>query len=203
MKFKQIEKLLKREQDIVIVSTPSCQFLGSSMALYPIYGLPVLTQHNIFGVLDVSDIKSESYSVREIDVENKNVNLPIDLSDSIADEILLDRGNIQFAVNGRAVEPLTSSKGLILIDTDYLRPFDDTPGYELYERTARDGSIYIAAKKGFSLLGIILPFTKPINKNFAASIREIYMQLNIAISYAERMSRNQQISIGAETDEDE
>jgi hypothetical protein len=96
-------------------------------------------------------------------------------------EKILDRGRLNFCIDGRILEPLKTLLGIAFIDVRYLKPFADLEsGYELYERTAKNGSTYIAAKSGFMLLGIFCPYDV-VCDNFINTLDTILNLTRIAL----------------------
>lgn len=154
MKLKQIESILKQEKTIIVAETPYCQWLGNGSAFYPVHGLPKLTKENIFTLFDIAEDKREKFYFEE-----RPLPTYLNFEDSDSTEVMLERGTIAFFAEGRALEPLKTSQGIAFINSRYLKPFsDEVNGYELYERTDKNGRIYIAVKAGFILLGVIAPY---------------------------------------------
>lgn len=155
MKIKQIESILKSKKTIIILNTPSCQWLGDGSAFYPVYNLPKLTQENIFTIFDVPEDKRDKFSFQELDAPTH-----INLDDDDENEQMLDRSKfVDICAGGRRLEALVTSDGISFIDTRYLKPFADIDdGCELYERIDKSGKPYIAAKTGFVIVGIIKPY---------------------------------------------
>jgi hypothetical protein len=89
--------------------------------------------------------------------------------------------------------------GIAFIDVRYLKPFADLEsGYELYERTAENGSLYIAAKNGFMLLGVFYPYDL-VCDNFINTLDTILTRSRIALLNKHQTDsdiENKQIEIG-------
>ena len=152
MKIKKIAAIVNKERRIVVSDGAYCQWLQFRGACYPLHGLPPMAKISFFKMFDIPADKWEKYYFNELE-------LPQDISfeDVLREEQVLDRGKIHIAIRGRVLEPLVTSQGLVFIDVRYLAPFSDDDNYELYERTAADGSPYIAVKSGMELMGVILP----------------------------------------------
>lgn len=151
MKIKQIEAILKKEKTIIVAETPYCQWFGNGSAFYPIYGLPKLTKENVFTLFDIVKDKRSEFRFEE-----RPLPAYLNFENGDSSEQMLERSQITFIAEGRALEPLKTSKGIAFINSIYLKPFSNEPnGYELYERTDGNGCIYIAVKAGFILLGVI------------------------------------------------
>ena len=155
MKIKQIESILKSKKTIIILNTPSCQWLGDGSAFYPVYNLPKLTQENVFTIFDVPEDKWDKFSFKELDAPTYT-----NFDDDDENEQMLDRSKfVDICAGGRRLEALVTSDGISFIDTRYLKPFADIDdGCELYERIDKNGEPYIVAKTGFVIVGIIKPY---------------------------------------------
>lgn len=92
---------------------------------------------------------------------------------------MLDRSKFIDVYTGRLLEPLATSDGISFIDKRYLKPFADIEnGFELYERLSEKGQLYIVAKSGFVIVGVIHPFDL-INDEFT-NILENMLELSRA-----------------------
>lgn len=162
MKIKQIESILKGKKTIIILNTPSCQWLGDGSAFYPVYNLPKLTQENIFTIFDIPEDKRDKFFFDEQDAPAH-----INFDDDDINEQMLDRSRfVDIFAGGRTLEALATSDGISFIEKRYLKPFADIEdGCELYERIDKNGEPYIAAKNGFIIIGIIKPYDL-INEKF-------------------------------------
>jgi len=198
MKLKQIEAILKAEKTIIVAETPECQWLGNGAVFYPVYNLPKLTCENIFTMFDIAEDKRDKFYFKETVIpEHYN------LADGDESEQILDRGKIAMYADGRTLEPLKTSQGLVFINSRYLKPFAGIDGgYELYERTDASGKSYIVAKSGFMLLGIILPYDL-VSKEFIATLEEFVSLSRVALfNKQQREAENavEQLTIGTEGD---
>lgn len=170
MKIKQVEQILKSEKTIIIYEGPNCQWLGTRSAIYPAYNLPLLDEKSLFAMFDIPQDDKSKYYFQEDGVLGR-----IHLNDVDPDEkIIKCRDMFWIYSNGRTLEPLKTSKGILFIDCQYLKPFTaDKSSIELYERTTSSGATYIAVKSGFMLAGIIYPYN-PINEGFVEQCEQLY-----------------------------
>lgn len=170
MKIKQIESILKSKKTIMVLNTPSCQWLGDGSAFYPVYNLPKLTQENIFTIFDIPEDKRDKFYFNEQDAPTH-----INFDDVDENEQMLDRSKfIDIFAYGSVLEALTTSDGISFIDTRYLKPFADIEdGCELYERIDKNGETYIAAKSGMIIIGIIKPYGRLINEGFIQALENM------------------------------
>ena len=152
MKIKQIEAILKASKTIIIMETPSCQWLSDGSAFYPIYNLPELTEENIFAMFDIPAEKQEKfYFFRQA--------IPPHLSfvDNHPTDQPLER-DIYSINDGRCqLEILITSTGILFLPERYLKPFSDED-FTLYERTNSQGFTYIVVKRGLEIIGVIMPY---------------------------------------------
>lgn len=154
MKLKAIEAILKREKTIIVSNSSKCQWLGNGYAYYPVHDLPELSRDNVFAIFDVPADKRDKYHYVERDLP-ANINF----EDSDGTESLVGRGDMCIVAEGRLLEPIITSQGLMFMDKRFLNPFSGGEnGIELYERTSDLGQIYFVAKTGFLLEGVIMPF---------------------------------------------
>lgn len=156
MKIKAVESILKTAKTLYLYSgNRHGQWLGDGCAVYPVNNLPVLNEKYLFSLFDIPEEKQSKYLFQEHGFPKR-----IDFRDYVENEIILQRVNITINTAGRELEPMFTSKGVVFINTKYLKPFADEPdGFELYERYfSDDGEPYIVAKSGMLVIGIIIPY---------------------------------------------
>lgn len=157
MKLKAIETILKSAKSLIIYRDDRHgQWLGDGCSMYPIHNLPTLTDKHIFAMFDIPEDKQSKYLFRE-----RGFPKGLDFRDYVDGdrERLIQRGKLTINALGRELEPLNTSVGTVFINTKYLKPFaDEDDGYELYERRGSNGEVYIVAKSGMLLIGVISPF---------------------------------------------
>lgn len=156
MKIKAVESILKSAKTLYLYSgNRHGQWLGDGCAVYPVNNLPVLNEKYLFSLFDIPEEKQSKYLFQEHGFPKR-----IDFRDYVENEIILQRVNITINTAGRELEPMFTSKGVVFINTKYLKPFADEPdGFELYERYfSDDKEPYIVAKSGMLVIGIIIPY---------------------------------------------
>ncbi len=166
MKIKQVESIVKVSKQIHILNAFDCQWLGDGTAFYPLYDMPELTESTIYTMLDIPEDNRSKYVCTE-----RNFPSEYSLNDFEIDETVIMRDMFDVVVRGAIVEPLKTPRGLIFIDTKYLKPFADD-SYELYERISENGDIYIVVKCGFTLRGIISP-CEILNDKFMTALETL------------------------------
>lgn len=154
MKLKAIEKICKREKEIVLINDPGGVWLGCGAALYRIYGIDALSVPELRTFWDIGNKAFKDYIVREYD------SFPdiFSFEDSTPAEKACDVKKAYIRLGGQTLIPVGVSGGTVFINDSLCDPFFDArEGYLLYERTASDGEIYFAAKNGMFLSAIIMP----------------------------------------------
>lgn len=184
MKIKQIEKILKAQKRIYICEARGAQWLSDGGAFYPVYNLPVLTEENIFPLFDIPEDKRDKFYL-------KTPSLPtfLNFEDSDENEQMIDRGDFSILVNGRILEPLKTSRGIVFIKSRYLMPIDADEGFALYERISEYGRPYIVAKRGFILQAVIYP-ENIIDDKFVESLETLLRLSRDALSNEQRAKEN-------------
>lgn len=175
MKIKKIEAIVNKERRIVVSGGAYCQWLQFREACYPLYGLPPLAKISFFKMFDIPADKWEKYYYNELPLPEN-----VSFDEVCKEEQVLDRGRLHIMLGGRTLEPLVTSQGLIFFDVRYLAPFADDDNYELYERTAADGSPYIAVKSGMELAGIILPHDV-VDEDFIKTLEDLLELSRVAL----------------------
>lgn len=175
MKIKKVAAVVSKERRIVVSDGAYCQWLQFRGAFYPLYGLPPLAKVSFFKMFDIPADKWEKYYYNEIPLPDG-----ISFEDVCKEEQVLDRGRLRIVLGGRMLEPLVTSQGLIFFDVRYLAPFADDDNYELYERTATDGSPYIAVKSGMELAGVILPYDV-VDEDFVKTLEDLLELSRVAL----------------------
>lgn len=175
MKIKKVAAVVSKERRIVVSDGAYCQWLQFRGAFYPLYGLPPMAKVSFFKMFDIPADKWEKYYYNEIPLPDG-----ISFEDVCKEEQVLDRERLRVVLNGRTLEPLVTSQGIIFFDVRYLAPFADDDNYELYERTATDGSPYIAVKSGMELAGVILPYDV-VDEDFVKTLEDLLELSRVAL----------------------
>lgn len=110
----------------------------------------------------------------------------INFEDMDPKENILDREKLTIGHAGKVLRPLQTRRGLVFIDTAQLQPLADlVDTLELYERETEAGGTYIAAKSGFMLVGVIMPYNI-IEKGFVEQVESLAKQCRVAFEAKER-----------------
>ncbi|MBR4295724.1 MAG: hypothetical protein IKT56_02660 [Clostridia bacterium] len=177
MKIKSIEQICKANKTIFLYSgRDGRQWISNGEAYYPLTKLPQLDEDIVFTIFDIPEEKREKY-IFNID------ELPGTLcfldDDTEGGERPLGKSLGHIIENGKTLAAFNSSHGAIYINTKYLKPFENSSGLMLTERTDILGHPYIAVKDGMFLEGIILP-EDIIDSGFLEKISELYEMTKIA-----------------------
>lgn len=179
MKFKKIETLLKHRKTIIICEGPDCQWIGEGTAFYPCYNFPRLDEKTLPVLLDIPESKISEYTIKV-----KGLPKSVSFMDTVENEHVLNRGEFEFVIDGMRLEPIKTSKGMVLICTKYLKPYsDEKEGLFLFERISTEGVPLIAVKKGFMLIGMIAPINI-IDEKFISIMESIVTSSKIALKNA-------------------
>lgn len=188
MKINSIQQICKgaKRIELYTVEDKNVQWISDGGAFYPLYNLPQLEQENVFTMFDIPEDKQN-----KIRFEHK-FTLPqaMNFEDHANGETLLELGGISIYTRGQILLPLKTSLGIVYINQKYLAPFKDSKnGVTLHERITPNGAVYIVAKEGFLLTGIILPLDV-ITKGFVDELESIY-KLSAVAAENKKLSREE------------
>lgn len=195
MGIKKIEAICKAARRIVVLWGGECQWIGDGSAFYPVYGLPILTEENIFTMFDIPEDKRSKFVFTETEMP-----ATYNFSDQCDSEVPLVREEISVIRYGMTLIPFKTSEGITYVDRRYLKPLEDGENeYVLCERTAKNGQVYIVAKQGFLLAGVIMP-AAAVDKAFVEQLKTLY-KLS-AVKLTSGAQEPVQMNIDLEEDED-
>lgn len=191
MKIKNIAAICKRKKSIVLFNRYSArgnlmQYISDGSACYPVVGLPELDGESLLTIFGVPEKDRDKYIVREADAPEG-----INLDDADAEERPIEKQGISIVYSGRVLNPLQTRRGLVFIESRYLSPVSDVMDVlELYERFTPSGTPYIAAKAGFLLQAVIMPFDA-INQQFVDQMQELTRQCAFALELKKRTAERE------------
>lgn len=143
------------------------QWLGDGEALYPLYGLPYVTEMELYRMLDVPDKKQDEIMFAQDDLPEW-----MDVRDVCAGEQRVVESGVVIRVNGAEMLPLRWEDKLIYISRRHLDPVSDAAELDLYVRMGRKGQQYVVVKDGLQLVGIIMP-PNCVTTQFADTMAEL------------------------------
>lgn len=169
MGIKKIEAICKASRRIVVLWGGECQWIGDGSAFYPVYGLPILTEEHIFTMFDIPEDKRSKYLFTETEMP-----AAYDFTDHCDSEVPLVREELSVIRYGATLIPLKTSEGITFVNKRYLKPLEDSENeYVLCERTAKNGQVYIVAKQGFLIAGVIMPVAT-VDNAFVEQLKTLY-----------------------------
>jgi hypothetical protein len=181
MKISSVARLCKRTKTIILLNNNpekpgAAQWVSNGFAMYPLYGLPVLSETHIFTIFEIQNKDKEKYKFRR-DMMPAHINLAhTDETDKP-----LQWPRITLGVKGSNWMPLEISSGLSFIDMDYLAPYGDPTGIELHERKDAAGKPWIAVKMGMYLVGMLIPEVM-LTESIAQPLRDLAKQCEERLS---------------------
>lgn len=186
MKIKRIASICSQSKKIVIYDKLMAdgdidmQWIGDGFAAYPAFDLPYIEPESISVIFDIPEKNRKKYTFR-----HEGLPEGINLEDAAPGESILDQSALEIVSSGHVLMPLYTSQGIVFIDTKYLAPLagsEDT--LELYERMTPGGHAYIAAKCGFMIMAVIMPY-EVIKKDFVETIESIGQHCRVALENKE------------------
>lgn len=183
MKINAIVQLCKAAKRILLFydADRDVQWIGDGNAYYPLYSVPLLEEDSVFVFFDIPNKKRE-----KVNLEYKE-GLPtgVDFADRTEDEHPVEMAAMSVCAHGRVLLPVRTSFGCIYINEKYLKPFSDCEkGVQLYERHTASGAVYIVAKEGLLLKGVILPYYN-ITESFVEELKELWEHSRIGLENSE------------------
>lgn len=170
MKIKDIAPILKKHNNnIYFYQQANTVYLANSYVAYAVYGLPKMTDEHVLTILDVPE------SDRDVVFASISPRVRNLFESEDYQETQLERSPLLVEYLGTMYEPIIGTKGLLLINVKYLKPFNAlTEGYTLYEEyNPQDNEIVIRVKAGMITVGIISPSNNTITDNFVDQISDI------------------------------
>lgn len=188
MKVKALAAICKRRKCFFLFDgkdNTSVQWLGDGNAFYPLFKMPPLNEQNIYTIFDIPEKQQSKMYFSENTLPEG-----LEFGDAVAYENILDPAKMEIGYAGRVLRPLLTSQGLVFIDVQYLAPLSDMADMiELYERVDSLGKPYIAAKNGFMLVAVIMPF-QVMEPEFVKDLRELSVHCEAVLS----MKRDKELS---------
>lgn len=159
MVIKHIAKLCKKTGTVRLWDDEDrdVQWISNGQAAWPLYGMPYLDADNVLTALDIPEKDWDKITVKEMEQPES-----LGFDDIPDGEKALRDPALTIIFGGRVAMPIETSEGLALIDPELLRPLKDVSQLTLHERRSTLGELYLAAKGGMLLQGILLPLNPKI-----------------------------------------
>lgn len=155
MLLQKAKKICKAGTTVIVNRLNGDQWLGTTGAIYPIFGEIALTESSVRTIFDVRS-DDESFAVRTIS-EEIFTDRGYSLEDVADEEHALTTTSWTLEYRGRSFIPLTAmsdTSTIAFIDADYLAPLKDCDALSLWLRFANNGT-YVVAKSGFLVVALI------------------------------------------------
>jgi hypothetical protein len=195
MKIKQIEKLCKAAGYVMLVDGITeiteveegepvelpRQWMGDGGAMYPLDGMPFLTEDGVCAIFDLDAKKRQNICITH------KPQLPggIDFEDLHKGDKPLEALKLQMSIGGDELRLFRDEDGaLLVIKAAYTKPFENWKEVECYKRIDASGKPYVAVMSGCILRGTIYPYK--IGEQLVETLGEVYNAAGVAAE-AEQM----------------
>lgn len=174
MEIKKIINFCKKSGYLHLFEGPREQWITDGAAFFPLFNMPLFDEESILKAYDIPEKKAAKMHIQH----DYNMPSSFNFENETAEEMPCEIGDELF---GKALA-ITTSHGMMFINSKYLTPFADAAEDMLYifERVRDDGQIYFAVKIGFSLVALVMPFDC-VNENFVNRLKKYYEQCKIAL----------------------
>ena len=125
------------------------QWLGDGCCAFPLHGLPVLSEPELYRMFDVSEKKQD-----KIYFNHSALPESLNVEDWCRSEVRAEDMDVTISSGGKVPMPLRFPGGLLFIQSKYLGPLEDQMDFlELYVRRSDSGGRYVVAKTGMGYAG--------------------------------------------------
>lgn len=155
MKINAIAKLAKETENISLLDAPGRQHIVIRTALFPLDGLPPLTEETVLAVLDVPVGNRVDYTVTRSDA-GKFADYITDNTDGDREAKLTD---VLISIGGETVRPVYTPYGMVCIREADRKPITDSEKTAEYFVRLHDNKPIVVVKNGFQLIAAFLPCT--------------------------------------------
>lgn len=167
-------------------------WIGDNCSLYPLWGLPVMDNEQLYTLLDIDDKKAEKLTAVPF--------YEVNFEDVDRDELLIER--YPLLLSGHMA--FHTSRGAAFVESRYMRPLYDLKGEVTYwQRVNKQGMLYIAVKVGLLLRAILLPNGYQCNPVMLDGLQRLTRDVECAIEYQKLREAvgGEQMELGDESDE--
>lgn len=188
MKLSKVAKLCKDRMSIMIVDKSTdegalTQWVGTPEAMYPLFNMPEIDEKTIFVIFDVDDKKKTDYSVHRI----FDVDCPLCLEEQDTTERPIEPSHYQIVAESHVYLIFETSKGIRFVNRAYLAPMmSKLDQLMFFERRTKTGQLYIVAKLGMLLAGVIVaPAPNATDGRLLNFSKRLYEGIETARRYTE------------------
>lgn len=193
MIIKNISAIIKSSEAMSAVTDGyGIMWIGDMHSLYPLWGLPVMDNDQLYTLLDIDDKKAEKLTAVPF--------YEVNLEDVDGDEVQIER--YPLILSGHMV--YHTSRGAAFVEQRYMRPLNDLKGEVTYwQRVNQHGMLYIAVKVGLLLRAILLPNEYQCNPVMLDGLSRLTKDVECAIEYQKLREAvgGEQMELGDESDE--
>ena len=144
------------------------QWLGDGCCAFPLHGLPVLSEPELYRMFDVPEKKQD-----KIYFNHSALPEGLNVEDWCRSEVRAEDMDVTISSGGKVLMPLRFPGGLLFIQSKYLGPLEDQMDFlELYVRRSDSGGRYVVAKTGMLVAGVIFP-VQAVNEGFCDKLEEL------------------------------
>lgn len=199
MKTSKIAQLCKAERDITLVNVQEedgkqTQWVGTLKAIYPLYGLRTMDKDQLYTIFDVTEKQASNIAFSELAAEK--------IAFRLGEHDFTERGiapkHVSIIDGGTVYVPFDTSKGLRLVERVYLSAMTkDVELLSYCERQTADGNIYIVARIGLLIVGVIMPRYRDGGDKELQEFARFFadrMEYAAMIADAEKIARDRQDS---------
>ena len=155
MKIKQIAALIKKRKCVTLYQGEGEQWVSDGAAMYSLAGLPELRLSELFRMMDIPEDKAADFQQREVGV------MPGDIctEDYMDGQESLELQDFTFCRLGYELAVLVKEQQRgFLLQSRYLKPFEDVEALEFCLRESPKGKSYITVHDGMFTVAVLLPF---------------------------------------------
>ena len=155
MLLQKAKRICKAGTTVIVDRLNGDQWLGTTGAIYPVFGGIDLTESSVRTLFDIRS-DDESFTVRTLG-EGILIDRGYTLDDVDDEEHALATTSWTLEYRGRSFIPLTAmsdTSTIAFIDADHLAPLKDCDALSLWLRFANNGT-YVVAKSGFLVVALI------------------------------------------------
>lgn len=180
MKLSVIQRLCKAEKHISIIRDEAMkrQWIGTSKALFPVYGLGELDEQTIMTIFDIEEEDREAYNVVIADTEYN----PDQYADNTEHDRQIQLPSYAIATSAGNVLPIVTDKGIRFLRESVIKAIKKDGYSGIFARTNRRGEIFFVVTDGLMLSAILSPEDRLINDELNEMLSELSEQMNKAVT---------------------
>ena len=156
MNYKTIAKFIKDRRNLIIWDEPGLQWISDGIAVYPVFGMPKMSETEMIIFLGLEKDKDK------ISVRRKPVPPELPLEDMDTEDDIMNVQGFPIIYLGEMCRTYFTEQGVIAVYNKYINVIEkdaaDSELVSLYLRV-KNGQPYVAVMNGLELFGLVLPCT--------------------------------------------